>query len=75
MSTLAPADAYLSLEGVTAGYNGRPALRDVTMSVPHGAQVAVVGPNGAGKSTLFKSLVGLLPHKTGRILRPRPASE
>jgi ABC-type Mn2+/Zn2+ transport system ATPase subunit len=68
VSTLAPADAYLSLEGVTAGYDGRPALRDVTMSVPHGAQVAIVGPNGAGKSTLFKALVGLLPVRTGRIL-------
>ena len=32
--------------------------RDVTMNVPHGAQVAIVGPNGAGKSTLFKALVG-----------------
>jgi ABC-type Mn2+/Zn2+ transport system ATPase subunit len=68
MSTVAPAAAYLSLDGVTAGYDGRPALRDVTMSVPHGAQVAIVGPNGAGKSTLFKTLVGLLPVRTGRIL-------
>ncbi|NLE21190.1 MAG: metal ABC transporter ATP-binding protein [Actinobacteria bacterium] len=38
------------------------------MSVPHGAQVAIVGPNGAGKSTLFKTLVGLLPVWSGRIL-------
>ncbi len=59
---------YLSLERVSSGYDGRPALRDVTMSVPHGAQVAIVGPNGAGKSTLFKALVGLLPVKSGRVL-------
>jgi len=64
----ASASAYLALEGVSAGYDGRPALTDVTMSVPHGAQVAIVGPNGAGKSTLFKALVGLLPVKSGRIL-------
>ncbi len=38
------------------------------MSVPHGAQVAIVGPNGAGKSTLFKALVGLLPVRSGRVL-------
>ena len=61
-------DAYLSLDGVTAGYNGRAALQDVTMDIPHGAQVAIVGPNGAGKSTLFKALVGLLPVRSGRIL-------
>jgi len=68
VSTLAPATAHLSLQDVTAGYDGRAALRAVTMSVPHGAQVAIVGPNGAGKSTLFKTLVGLLPVWSGRIL-------
>ncbi len=61
-------DAYLSLDGVTAGYDGRPALENVTMHVPHGAQVAIVGPNGAGKSTLFKTLVGLLTVRSGRLL-------
>ena len=68
MSSLVPAAAHLSLENVTVGYDGRPALRDVTMRVPHGAQVAIVGPNGAGKSTLFKALVGLLPVRAGRVL-------
>lgn len=68
MNGAASASAYLALEGVSAGYDGRPALTDVTMSVPHGAQVAIVGPNGAGKSTLFKALVGLLPVKSGRVL-------
>ena len=64
----AAAAARLTLDGVTVGYDGRPALEDVTMSVPHGAQVAIVGPNGAGKSTLFKALVGLLPVRSGRVL-------
>ena len=59
--------ARLELEGVSASYNGQPALRDLTFQVPHGGQVAVVGPNGAGKSTLFKVLVGLLPLRAGQI--------
>jgi ABC-type Mn2+/Zn2+ transport system ATPase subunit len=62
------APARLELQGVSAGYNGRPALSDVSFQVPHGGQVAIVGPNGAGKSTLFKALVGLLPLRSGRIL-------
>ena len=61
-------EARLELDQVTVAYNGRPALRDITFQVPHGAQVAVVGANGAGKSTLFKALVGLLPVRSGRIL-------
>jgi ABC-type Mn2+/Zn2+ transport system ATPase subunit len=58
----------LSLNRVSAGYPGRPVLREISFQVPHGGQVAVVGPNGAGKSTLFKTLVGLLPLRGGEIL-------
>jgi len=60
--------ARLEFENVTVAYNGRAALSDVTFQVPHGARVAVVGPNGAGKSTLFKTMVGLLPLRAGRVL-------
>jgi len=68
VSVTAAAAACLTLEGVTVAYDGKPALDAVTLSVPHGAQVAVVGPNGAGKSTLFKALVGLLPVRNGTVL-------
>ena len=69
-----PQYACLSLTSVTVAYDGRAALEQVTMDVPHGGQVAVVGPNGAGKSTLFKALVGLLPLRGGSIeLRDRDA--
>ncbi len=68
MSTTAAAPACLSLKDVTIAYGDRPALEHVTLSVPHGAQVAIVGPNGAGKSTLFKALVGLLPVRSGSML-------
>jgi ABC-type Mn2+/Zn2+ transport system ATPase subunit len=59
--------ARLDIENVSAGYNGRLVLQDISFQVPHGGQVAIVGPNGAGKSTLFKVLVGLLPLRSGRI--------
>jgi ABC-type Mn2+/Zn2+ transport system ATPase subunit len=68
VTVTAAAGACLTLDEVTVTYDGKAVLSDVTLSVPHGAQVAIVGPNGAGKSTLFKALVGLLPIRSGTAL-------
>ena len=67
MKAIPEEPARLEVDHASIGYNGVDILQDLTFSVPHGAQVAVVGPNGAGKSTLFKALVGLLPIRSGSI--------
>jgi ABC-type Mn2+/Zn2+ transport system ATPase subunit len=59
--------ARLDLNHVSAGYNGKDAISNLSLQIPHGSQAAIVGPNGAGKSTLFKVLVGLLPVSKGTI--------
>ncbi|MFG2952720.1 ABC transporter ATP-binding protein [Streptomyces sp. NPDC048291] len=46
----------------------RPALDDVTLSIPLGRIVALVGENGSGKTTLVKLLAGLYQPDRGRIL-------
>ncbi|GGM88506.1 multidrug ABC transporter permease [Streptomyces fuscichromogenes] len=46
----------------------RPALDDVTLSLPLGRIVALVGENGSGKTTLVKLLAGLYQPDRGRIL-------
>jgi ABC-type Mn2+/Zn2+ transport system ATPase subunit len=61
-----PAQA-LVLERVTAAYDGRVALEDVSFSVAEGRFVALIGPNGAGKSTLLRLLLGLVRPTTGRV--------
>ena len=66
----------LELQEVSVYYGERPALESVSLSVSHGAQVAVIGPNGAGKSTLFKAMVGLIPVRSGTMLiHGRPPAE
>jgi len=66
----------LELRDVSVFYGERAALDSVSLSVSHGAQIAVVGPNGAGKSTLFKAMMGLVPLRRGEMLiHGRPASE
>lgn len=46
----------------------RPALRDVSISIPRGARVALVGKSGSGKSTLADLLMGLLQPSEGSIM-------
>lgn len=61
------APAHLQVENLSVSYNAHPALDNLSFQVPEGMHVAIVGPNGAGKSTLFKTLVGLMPLRRGRI--------
>jgi branched-chain amino acid transport system ATP-binding protein len=58
----------LDIEGLSVAYGPVSALQNVTLTVSVGEAVALVGANGAGKSTLFKSIVGFLRPRSGRLL-------
>ncbi len=55
------------IESVTAGYEGKIALRDVTMAVEENDFIGIIGPNGGGKTTLLKVILGLLKPLAGRV--------
>ena len=44
------------------------AVKNMTLDVPHGSVLGIVGANGAGKSTLMRSIAGILPPTSGRII-------
>ena len=56
-----------ALRGVSFAYDGRPALKDVTLEVSRGSFTALIGPNGAGKSTVLRLLLGLLRPQSGEV--------
>jgi ABC-type Mn2+/Zn2+ transport system ATPase subunit len=57
----------IELDHVSASYEGRPALEDVSFQVPQGDFAALIGPNGAGKSTILRLLLGLVRPVAGRV--------
>ena len=58
----------LAVENLTAGYDKLQVLDRISLEIRQGELVAVVGANGAGKTTLLKSIVQLLPPRSGRVL-------
>ena len=57
----------LTVEGINQYYGGSHILRNVGFEARLGEVTVVLGRNGVGKTTLLKSLMGVVPVKTGTI--------
>ena len=57
----------LQVEGLNQYYGGSHILRDVALQARVGEVTVVLGRNGVGKTTLLKSLMGVVPTRTGTI--------
>jgi urea ABC transporter ATP-binding protein UrtE len=57
----------LEVENLRAGYATGDVLQGVSVTVEAGEVVGVLGRNGVGKSTLMRSVIGLLPARSGSI--------
>lgn len=65
----------IAVDALNVDLGGRRVLTDVTVRVRPGELVGLLGPNGAGKTTLLRSILGLIPSRSGsvRIDGRRPA--
>ena len=52
---------------VNVAYGDSHVVHDVSLQVDVNESVAIMGRNGMGKTTLLKSLIGLLPTRSGQI--------
>ncbi len=57
----------LHVDALNQFYGGSHILRDVSFDVPAGKVTALLGRNGVGKTTLLKTLMGVVPARSGTI--------
>jgi branched-chain amino acid transport system ATP-binding protein len=58
----------LQARGLCLAFGGLNVTRDVSLSLPQGARMALIGPNGAGKTTLVNILSGALRPSSGSVM-------
>jgi ABC-2 type transport system ATP-binding protein len=69
-------DLAIATRGLRKVFDGKVAVRSLTLEVPHGEIFGFLGPNGAGKSTSLKMLLGLVTPTRGQaIVLGHPAGD
>jgi branched-chain amino acid transport system ATP-binding protein len=58
----------LEVEDIHTFYGSIEALKGISIAVSEGEIVTLIGANGAGKSTTLRSISGIVPPRTGRIV-------
>jgi branched-chain amino acid transport system ATP-binding protein len=58
----------LELDDVRVHYGAIEALKGISITVAEGEIVTLIGANGAGKTTTLKTISGLRPLSSGRVL-------
>ena len=56
------------VSGLNQYYGGSHILRNLSFEVPAGKVTALLGRNGVGKTTLLRTLMGLVPARSGTVL-------
>ncbi|MBM3564964.1 MAG: ABC transporter ATP-binding protein [Alphaproteobacteria bacterium] len=57
----------LEIQGVTVAYDGVPAVREVSLTLPAGSISCLLGPSGCGKTSLLRAIAGFEPVAAGKI--------
>jgi branched-chain amino acid transport system ATP-binding protein len=58
----------LEISDLVCCYGKVQAIKGISLSIKQGQLVALIGANGAGKSTTLRSISGILPSSSGRVV-------
>lgn len=59
-------EQFIQISNLTVAYGNKEVLHQLNLNIKQG-MFGLLGRNGAGKTTLMKTIVGLLPIKTGHV--------
>ena len=57
----------LNITNLSADYGGKPALKEINLTLDSGELLVVLGPSGCGKTTLLNLVAGFVPYQHGSI--------
>jgi len=60
-------EALIEAAGLEAGYDGLPAVAEVSFTLAAGERLALLGPNGGGKTTILRAVLGELRPLAGTL--------
>lgn len=67
---------FFTTKKLCVGYQGKPVVHDLNISLKKGEILTLIGPNGAGKSTILKSITGQLALIAGTVcVEQKPLAE
>ncbi len=58
---------YFHTEQLTVGYDGKPLIKDIDISLKKGQILTLIGPNASGKTTILKSITKYLKSIYGTV--------
>jgi ABC-2 type transport system ATP-binding protein len=62
---MSPSDLVIDIKNLVKNFNGKPAVKDISLQVKKGEIFGFLGPNGSGKTTTIRMICGLLTPDSG----------
>ncbi|XZE20433.1 ABC transporter ATP-binding protein [Pirellulaceae bacterium SH449] len=60
--------ALVETQHLTLRFGKQTILNDISIAIPKGQTLAIIGESGCGKTMLLKTIVGLVPPTTGKVI-------